>query len=227
MEIILKYLNDPNLNIKTASVMGSFNNYNPRFGKMTLEEDYWVYSLKGEPGEHPYRFLINGEMALIDPESGFFHVDEEDKLWSLLYVNAEGHRMYNTVASGLQIETYYMYNQVTQDTLTQNKKHFNATIDKEVCVKFEFTEVVGLHNASVAWFSPQGDLLQMEDYPVYLEGTDATEVHLWSVLSLENIKKVYPIKGWRMNLIINGEFILEDVFEVQEGKGYSSQGKLI
>lgn len=226
MKMTLRYQNTPDVVIKSLAVVGAFNDYNPNFGKMTLEGDYWTFELNGTPGEHPYRFIINNALEIIDPESGFFYVDDNNKLWSLLYVNEVGERMYNTMDSSIHIERYHMYNKITTDPIEKSKKSFNVMLDKEVCVKFEFTEIMGLHNASIVWFSPLGDVLHLEEYPVYTEGTDANEVHLWSTFSIVDFGKKYPVIGWRVNLFINGEFILEDTFEVHHVTGYSSLGRL-
>ena len=163
--------------------------------------------------------------ALPISESGLHYVDHNDKIWSLLYVNNKGEQMFNTMPSTVNIEKYYMYNKITSEKLSGSKKNFNLTLDKEVCVKFEFTDIEGLHNGTVLWFNPFGELLKLEEHPIYVYGTDATEIHLWSTLPLDK-KSKYPAKTWRMNLFINGDFILEDEFEVQHAISYSQLGRL-
>ncbi|MGX8796851.1 hypothetical protein ACR6HW_12330 [Fusibacter sp. JL298sf-3] len=225
MAITLRYENTEYFEIKTLSVIGSFNDYDPGRGRMTLEGNEWVYTFEVGPGEHLYRFWVNDAYELVDPEAGLFSVDDADKLWSLVLIDEQNQRLYNSEDSSVHVEQYFMYNKITNEALNGSKKIFNLMFDQEVCVKFEFTDIVGLHNATIVWFSPFGDVLQVDEHPIFLEDETVSEFHLWSALPIAEIGGQYAQKGWRVNLFINGSFVLEDMFDVHRSSGYSSLGK--
>ncbi|MGX8796058.1 hypothetical protein ACR6HW_08235 [Fusibacter sp. JL298sf-3] len=86
MNVLLKY-DDPAQAIETVAVIGAFNDYN---SAMRQEADGWHFACTLPQGEYPYRFLINGELEMVDPYNGLHDIDSTDKLWSLrLFLNGQ------------------------------------------------------------------------------------------------------------------------------------------
>ena len=49
---------------------------------------------------------------------------------------------------------------------------------------------------------------------------------MWFWMDLEDDTRKYPHGTWTMKLFIDGEFILEDEFNLLEANSYSSQGQM-
>lgn len=119
-----------------------------------------------------------------------------------------------------------MYNKITDEELIGSKKQFNLTNGTKVCVKFEFSDIIGVHNISIVWFSPLGQILKIDEHAICSEeNNEYNEYSIWSVLPLDNQIEEYPNKGWLVIFFVNRSFILEDEFEVHRSIMYSSLGK--
>lgn len=72
----------------SVSLIGSFNQWNPRGFEMSSpgEEKVWVLELKLPQGRHEYAFLVNGEVVLSDPTSPFTESDGFGNQNSIIFV---------------------------------------------------------------------------------------------------------------------------------------------
>ncbi|EDS77783.1 hypothetical protein [Clostridium massiliodielmoense] len=226
MNITFQYQNTEHLNIDKISVIGDFNNFNPSKGHMIKENNVWTLNCNLPSGEHHYKFLINDSLELNDPTANIYMPREDDILWSLLIIDKNDNRLYNNTQYTVHIDKYNINSNVTDEDNISNKKNFNIILDKKVVTRFKFTNVTGLHEVTTAWYSPKGDLFQTTANNLFKKENDLNPVTLWFWLDIDNMKFKNLLGNWTVKLFIDGEYILEDNFELLKGTSYSAQGKI-
>lgn len=228
MEVIFRYEESDHVPVRSISVIGEFNNYNPSEGKMEKQNGEWIFKCELSSGEHPYKFLINGELKLNDSSANIYFPDENEELWSIVMINEENQRMYNNTQYTTHIEKYNIGCAVSEESNIANKKNFNLTLDKKVVTRFEFTNVTGLHTVTTAWYSPMGELFQITENNLFKpQNSKDKSIMLWFWMDLADNKRDYPSGTWTMKFFLDGEFILEDQFNLLQQSTYSAQGKYI
>jgi len=226
MNVIFKYEENKYVKVNTISVIGKFNEYNPAKGIMKKEENNWVFQCDLPKGEHPYKFVINGNLKLNDPTANIYLPDENEELWSIVMINEEGKRLYNNNQYTVNIDKYNICSAVSEEENLVNKKNFNILTDKRVVHKFKFTNVTGLHSVTVAWYTPKGELFQVTENNLFKTSQDDKPIVMWFWMDLQENFNKYPCGIWTMRLFLDGDFILEDNFELLEGMSYSAKGKI-
>lgn len=225
MKVVFKY-EESNIDIKSISVIGSFNNYNIENGKMNKEDGIWTCSCEIPSGEHFYKFIINGELKLNDPLANMYLPNEKEELWSVIMINDDDERMYNNTQYTVHIDKYNMNSSVSEEENVAIKKSFNKTVDDKVVTRFTFTNVTGLHTATVCWYTPSGELFQVTENNLFSPSKDSSEpITLWFWMELSNNKKICQEGMWKIKLFIDGGYILEDTFNLIHNGMYSAQGK--
>ncbi|EGO87646.1 hypothetical protein G8S49_01710 [Clostridium botulinum C] len=227
MEITFRYEEKDTLVIDSLSVIGKFNNYDSNKGKMIKNNNEWTFTCDLPTGEHPYKFLINNHLKLNDPSANIYLPDENEELWSVIIINDEGNRLYNNIQYTVHIDKYNICSNVNEEETVVNKKSFNSLLDKKIVTRFKFTNITGLHAVTTAWYTPKGELFQITENNLFTsEGNEDKPVTLWFWMDLEDKTRKYPHGIWSMKLFIDGEFVLEDKFELLKGIAYSYQGKI-
>lgn len=227
MEVIFQYEENECLPIKTISVIGKFNNYDPDKGVMARENNKWIFKCDLSEGEHPYKFLINGELKLNDSTANIYFPDDNEKLWSIVMINENDQRMYNNTQYTTHIEKYNISSVISEKKDIANKKNFNMYLDKKVVTRFEFTNVTGLHTVTTAWYTPKGELFQITENNLFTPTNNEKSISLWFWMDLNDNTRRYPLGTWTIKLFIDGEFILEDEFTLVENRTYSVKGKYL
>ena len=72
MRIKIDFEEIPEIDVRTVSVIGSFNNYDETVGIMRKEGNVWSAYVDLGQGEHYYKFLINHEIKLNDPNTNVY-----------------------------------------------------------------------------------------------------------------------------------------------------------
>lgn len=225
MEVIFQYEENEYLLINAISVIGKFNNYNPSKGQMVKENNKWIFKCDLKSGEHPYKFLINGELKLNDSTANIYLPDENEELWSIVIINENDQRMYNNTQYTTHIEKYNISSTISEEENTANKKNFNIVLDKKIVTRFQFTNVTGLHAVTTVWYTPMGELFQVTENNLFAPPNNEKPIVLWFWMDLTDTTRSYPSGTWRMKFFIDGEFILEDEFNLIKSGTYSPQGK--
>ncbi|RXM57031.1 hypothetical protein [Clostridium tetani] len=225
MEVIFQYEEKEYLPIKTISVIGKFNNYNPSEGLMVKENNKWIFKCNLPSGEHPYKFLINGELKLNDSTANIYFPDDNEELWSIVMINENDQRMYNNTQYTTHIEKYNISSVISEEEDIVNKKSFNMLLDKKIVTRFQFTNVTGLHAVTTVWYTPKGELFQITENNLFTPPNNEGPISLWFWMDLDDNTRNYPLGTWTMKLFIDGEFILEDEFSLVQNRTYSVQGK--
>ena len=215
----------PELDIRNVSVIGSFNGYDAAKGVLEKEGDVWFTYIALEPGEHYYKFLINNEILLNDPNANIYLPHAEDGLWSVIKINEEGERLYNNEPYAVHIEDYAVSGTITEEKININKKSFHLRMDKQLVVRLGFREIVGLHAVTVVWYDSRGAFYQMSEQKLYA-AEQKEMVFLWYWLDLTEFEKEYSEGLWTMKLFIDGSYVLEDKFSVTSSITYSRDSLL-
>lgn len=226
MEVIFQYEENNYLPIENISVIGRFNDYDSNKGVMIKEDNKWIFKCDLQTGEHPYKFLINGELKLNDSTANIYLPDDNEELWSIVKINENDQRMYNNTQYTTHIESYNICSSVSEQENIINRKTFNIAIDKKVVTRFQFTNVTGLHTVTTAWYTPTGDLFQMTENNLFMTPEVKEPVMLWFWMDLTDNTRKYPFGTWTMKFFIDGEFILEDQFKLLQNSVYSKYGEI-
>ena len=226
MEVKFQYEENKHLPINTISVIGKFNDYDPNKGVMIKEDNKWIFKCDLQTGDHPYKFLINGELKLNDSTANIYLPDDNEELWSIVKINENDQRMYNNTQYTTHIESYNICSSVSEQENIINRKTFNIAIDKKVVTRFQFTNVTGLHTVTTAWYTPTGDLFQMTENNLFMTPEVKEPVMLWFWMDLTDNTRKYPFGTWTMKFFIDGEFILEDQFKLLQNSVYSKYGEI-
>ena len=77
--------------VRSVSLMGSFNNWNPAEHELTWnpEMNQWSLQLYLKPGKYDYVFLVNGERVSADPRADLIHRDDFGNRNSVLFVGGK------------------------------------------------------------------------------------------------------------------------------------------
>ncbi|CEO05197.1 glycoside hydrolase [[Clostridium] sordellii] len=226
MEVNFQYEENNYLPIKTISVIGEFNNYDHNKGVMIKDNNKWTFKCDLQTGEHPYKFLINGELKLNDPSANVYLPDDNEELWSIVKINENDQRLYNNTQYTTHIEKYDIGSSVIEQENIVNKKIFNMALDKKVVTRFQFTNVTGLHTVTTAWYTPVGELFQVTENNLFMPPNGKEPIMLWFWIDLTDNTRKYPFGTWTMKFFIDGEFILEDQFKLSQNSSYSPQGEI-
>lgn len=225
MKINFKYEENENLIIDRISVIGEFNNYDPEKGKMTKSDNIWSFDCELPPGEHRYKFLINGELKLNDSTANIYLPDDNEELWSVIIINDSDQRLYNNNQYTVHLDKYNI-SSILNEKVVPNKKTFNVNLDEKVVTRFDFTNVTGLHTVTTAWYTPKRELYQITENNLFASSEEKKPIKMWFWMDLDDDSRQYPYGVWTMKLFINGEFILEDNFILSETSSYSPQGEI-
>ena len=221
MQIKLELEDIPELDVRAVNVIGTFNDYDESRGALQKEGDKWSTVVELGQGEHFYRFVINHEIQLNDPESNVYLPHKEEELWSMIKINEKGERLYNNEQYSVSIEDYAVSGMVTEAEIGVNKKNFNLLMDKKIVVRFGFHEITGLHAVTAVWYDARGRLFEVSENSLYADENPEETVYLWFWIDLDEQGAEYPEGLWTMKLFIDGSYILEDQYALGRSFTYS------
>ncbi|WP_283610430.1 hypothetical protein [Faecalispora anaeroviscerum] len=227
MKIRLMFQDSPYLSVHCVSVLGSFNGYDEKAGTMERERDGWVTELSLTPGEHYYKFLVNQEFLLNDPQANIYLPHVEDELWSVIIINEQDQQLFSNEQYGLHIDSYAVTSIQTDLPVAVNKKTFHLGMDGQLVTRFGFTDIKGLHCISALWFDARGQFFDYSENMLFQEEDSPDDpVYLWFWLPLQETGKEYPEGLWTLKLFINGSYVLEDQYTLTRSSAYTAQGRL-
>lgn len=227
MNVRLEFKSTPYLDVRSISVVASFNGYKEDVHPMIKSEGFWYIELLLPPGEHYYKYFINNEIKLNDPSANMYLPHKEDELWSAIIINNKGQRLFNNEQYSVHIDSYAMSGSVTSSSVAVSKKSYNLIMDKMVVVRFGFTQINGLHAVTAIWYNSYGQLQDCSENMLYKdESSPDNPVFLWFWLPLDDNQLTYSEGLWSVKLFINGSYVLEDQFMLTSGYTYSSRGQL-
>lgn len=221
MVVRLNYACSPYFSIKSISVIGSFNSYDPNKNKMKLRNGCWITEIDLPPGEHRYKLLINGEIKLNDPAANVYLPDEKEELWSIILINDQNQRLYNNEQYAVNLKDYCLANRITDQEIIQNKRSFSNTTDKKIVARFAFDHVTGLHAVTAVWYDRYGRFYEYAENSLYVDNDSKDEAtFLWFWMDLDDPTREFEEGIYRLMLFINGKYILQDEITVLRDISY-------
>lgn len=206
MKQIFTYIENEAFKIKSISLIGDFNKWDKKAHVfIQVEPHKWQVEMDVPIGKHLYQFWINDEMPLNDSEANLYLVDENKELKSVIVINEENQRLYNNEQYHLNVSSYRLSDKV-EDLKGPSKRGYVIGIDQDVVLGIGFEDITGVHNLTVAWYSPEDTLYSYTQHYFY-DPKDQTEAKLWFKL---NIKQGFPKGIWKAIIFVDGQFIHKD-----------------
>jgi hypothetical protein len=217
------FRNIHSLKITEVAVIGEFNNYQPKFFILNRAEDGWYGVIDLQEGVYRYKFLVNGILKLNDPFAGSYEKDKAGEVWSLAYVDKQRKR--RQIQGDLHIELFHY---IITDRIVENleeaklKRNFDTLRDSKIYAGFEFGNILGTNTITTLWINPNAELFHISDHVVHvLEGDENNATNVWFWLDLKDKGREYTNGIWQIELLINGELIAEERFQLGSGYIYS------
>lgn len=211
--------------MNNIGVIGSFNDYQSEQGVMQKEAGGWFIDIYLPPGEHFYKFLINGEVPLTDPLANIYATDDTGEVWSVIVIDDEGQRLYDNNQYEVTVEDYVLSGRIIEvdEPNPIGKKQFNLNLDKKAVARFGFTNVIGTHEVTVLWYKPNGTLYSYS-YNGLNQQEEESPIFLWFWIPLDEIKEESLEGVWTIKLFIDGTYVLEDQMTINRGVFYQGYG---
>jgi hypothetical protein len=188
---------------------------------MQKKGPFWVVDYTLPKGEYLYKFLLNDSIHLNDSYANLYSFDKHKEVWSILNVSDSHQRIYNTSFYTIHLDDYliYCHNDINETTLV--KKQFNLLKDTNVTIQFAFSNISGLHSATVLWFSPTGEIFDYAEEMLFAQEGNPYFLTYFSLNLFENKDSILD-GTWRICLFLDGRFILSDYFHLHRTATYSS-----
>jgi hypothetical protein len=194
-----------------VSVVGDFNNWDGYANVMAKnEEGFWEDEILIGPGRYRYRFLIEDLVKVNDPYANIYVQNENGELDSLIIIDEEGRRLINEKIYNVHLEDYIMSDSFENKHI---KKRFNLT-DEKVIVRFDFTEVTGVHTVTLLWIKPNGEIYYVTEN-LLIESDNKNEKTLWFWININ--ERIMPGQ-WKIRVLIDGLIIFDDYFVINPNK---------
>ncbi|SFC07560.1 Glycogen recognition site of AMP-activated protein kinase [Marinospirillum celere] len=187
---------------------------------MKLTKQGWKVSLSLPAGEYKYAFIVNGGIRLNDPEANAYAPDDDEKIWSVLLINAKGQRLHSNQSYRVHLHDYSLATRFDGPGLPGVHKQINLAIDESIVSRFEFTQVEGLHTVTLAWYTPDARLLQWSDHYL-VENETSAPIELMFRCQPKTLMQSPLLGIWSLKMFIDGAFVLEDDFKVVDEEVYS------
>lgn len=185
--------------------------YTPAVSMQNIKSD-WIAEFDDPlPGSHGYRFMINNLFTINDPTANIYQPDENGKLWSMLVVGNNSHRLYNNEQYEVNINSVNISNDYFEVD-SQEQEMFIANTDKQAVIRYGFTNVSGVHTSTALWLSPQGKVSEWAEN--YIIPTDNRCEYCWFGLNISEVGEEYS-GDWSVMLLIDGKYILSNSFVIK------------
>jgi hypothetical protein len=192
------------------------------------EHSFWSIELDLPKGEYFYRFLINDTVYLSDPCANYYSYDGDTR-WSALLLMGNGTISNHRLPLSVEIENYVIGNHVTcYGDPTIRKNIFNTLMDSMISIRYDFTHIIGAHTVTLLWVNPLGEIFCVSENRLEEKDTEnGAKISLWFHLDLKNSNFNYPLGLWKVLLLINGGFVMEDYFQLTQFSLYTPNGTML
>lgn len=160
-------------------------------------------------GTNKYRFLVNGLFTLNDPDCNIYEFDENEKLWSAIVIDSNGNRLYNNEQYNVNVESVKLLKDY-RETSDEQTLIFSTYDTEHIVARYEFTDVTGVHTASVVWINPNGRISAWAEE--IITHTDDSN-YVWFGLNTADMEQS-DSGEWRILLFIDGRYVLTNFFNV-------------
>lgn len=213
--------------INNISVIGNFNNYNPKLTPLIREKGTWICNVNLPKGKYLYKFYINKSLKLNDPMAKCYLKDNNGEVWSVALVNHQNKREIIESSNHISIIDKVVTNRVYDDLRESKRKlYFNRYTDSKVFAGFELGNILGLHAITAIWINPNSCTHHISEHTIEVKKDDKNNSTIvWFWLDLQEKLRDYPKGMWKIKLFINGKYIIEDYVSIGTGYIYSATNK--
>jgi len=187
---------------------------------MKRTDDRWQLTLNLPEGEYQYAFIVNSSLRLNDPLANVYAPDEQEKIWSVLKINEQGQRLYNNRTYSVHLQNYHLGTHFDEPVTAADLKKLNLALKTPLVASFLFTQVEGLHTVTLAWYTPEGQLVQWADQYL-VENKTGEPIELAFRCQPTQLLDQPPVGSWTLKMFVDGAFVLEDDFKVVNEAVYS------
>jgi len=204
-----------NLDIKSISVIGDFNNWDG--GKNILkrhDDGTWMTEIELSPGKYRYKFLINDSILFNDPNALIYTYDDKGGTASFIIIDESNKRIINTKPASLNIESYSFLSVDKELSYCENGER-KCYKDKHssIMLKIGFSDITGLHTVNAIWYAPNNEIHEIQES--VLNDGEKNENRKNEALFQININDDTIAGEWKLQIFINGSLALEDSFTVE------------
>lgn len=197
---------------------------------MVKIDDHWKTTISIPKGVYYYKFFINSLVYLNDPYANHYDFDEDGSLWSVLIVDKIGQRLFNVTQYSIEMKNYFMFNQIIKysNVNIKEKKLFNKFLDNIISIRCDFANITGIHTLTLLWINPADEVFDISENILSQDDiVNNNVISVWFNLDLKNSRYNYLQGLWKVQLFVNGEFIMDDYFQLGHGAIYTNNGRII
>ncbi|HOM02739.1 MAG TPA: glycoside hydrolase [Acetivibrio sp.] len=209
------YYSSNGFDIKSISIVGDFNNWDSSKNILQRYDDKtWMTEIELLSGNYKYKFLINDNIFLNDPNALIYTYDDKGNTVSFISIGENNKRFVKAAPASLNIESY-SFSVVDKELLSCESKERKCYKDKHsgLAVKIGFTGITGLHTINAIWYSPNNEIYEIQES--VLEDSEKIEDGKAEALFQININDDTCEGEWKLQVFINGAYTLEDSFTVE------------
>lgn len=226
--VLFYYKSTPYLHINEMSVViGQFNNFDTKTTPMERRRDGWYVEIDLPKGEHSYKFVIDDILVLNDPNATLYLQDDEGEVWSIVEVDSKGEQVTGEYKGTVSLLDHVITNR-TREVIEEAryKNSFNLNMDSTVVAGFELGNIRGIHTITAVWVTPLLYMHHISDHIIEVkEGDENDATDIWFWIDLKDKEREYPYGLWSIKLFINGDFVMEDRFNIGAGGTYQATPK--
>lgn len=202
------------MSIDKISIIGSFNNFEADRDLLIEDNGIWSIDLNVDSGTYRYKYILDNYIRINDPYADEYISDEEGEVWSVVNIPSKDNL---NIKGQIEFRDYVITNRVWNSFNTvYMKKEIDVNHDKKVAVGIESENISGLHSMTVVWYRPDMLIHHIAEEALYVEEGDLNNAaETWFWIDLDEEDREYPLGIWRVSIFIDGEYIVEDAFELR------------
>jgi hypothetical protein len=209
---------------KKVAVVGDFNNWHPYVHLLKKKNQQWSIDLNLAKGTYYYKFLIDDQLWINDPQADFYFNDGKGALNSVIKVNKDNSLTPNNdygVITDICLNNSFNKQVLMKKVKTIDQNTFNIS-SGQVFVYHSIKDFVGEVELSYVWCTP--DLRVYDCESTLITGTEG-EQRLYSSISLKG-EDIRP-GLWKLFILLNGSLIVKKEFRLKANFYYHSKGKVL
>lgn len=180
-----------------------------RYIPMERVSDGFVCELDLSPSDvYKYIFVIDDNIRLIDWAAPFIIPTEDGQIFSCIAINSSGEILTYDFEPSIYVKDFGFCNDTVENKELIYKRAFSRK-DKRVCVRIEYSDVLGFHQSSILWYKPDGEFFVQSSSIVWSDDNKAESIIEWHYIEIGDDM---PTGKWKVKFFIDGLYILEDYF---------------
>lgn len=203
----------PNVFGQEVALVGDFNNwaYQKKFTNHNFKQE--IINIKLENGAYQYKFLIDGQLWLNDPQADLYVNNGNDALNSVVEVGENTSQNITNENHGeiadVILDDAFDEKILTGDKVINEKKEFNLQ-NKQVYIYNTLKNCVGEVELSYVWCTPDFKIYDWESILVQGQNEDQ---RLYNYINLTD--EIAKPGNWKVFILINGQVLTRKEFTLK------------